>query len=609
MTTTQVCLGCMAPRQEGDSCPVCGWVHDTPAESHMHLAPGTLLQGKYLIGKALGQGGFGITYLAWDVNLKLKLAMKEYMPQDLASRAVGASEVTVYTSTLEDQYQYGLEKFLLEAQTLAQFEGHPNIVSVRDFFQANGTAYIAMSYIEGMTLKEYVKGQGNVLPVDRTLQIMLPVLDALKEVHQVGILHRDISPDNVFITTKGQVILIDFGAARQAIGEKGRSLSVVLKPGYTPEEQYRSQGKQGPWTDLYAVGAMIYRIVCGQMPPESLDRLEEDTLMSPTQLGVDITPQQEAAILKAMAVRAVNRYQTVEDFQQELLGQMAAAPTDSTASTTSSPSSLLSDRSAASSTFPSTFTSASTAAAATGVPPQKSASRVKPLWLGAAAGVVILAVALVVLMGGGDTPAVGEAPGAIEAQQPGETQSSEVQPASSGGEAESTASNESATGVVETGTFEYRDGQYNGQHMGQQPHGEGEWEGPDGEVYSGSWEDGLPQGEGTLTGPDGDVYSGSWVKGNREGYGDYLSANGVRYVGQWANNRRNGMGTETWPNGAEYSGSWKNDLRDGYGTYTWANGDQYVGNWRDGFQHGEGRLTYADGNVLEGNWVNNEFQQ
>ncbi|SMP65244.1 serine/threonine-protein kinase [Anoxynatronum buryatiense] len=609
MTAQHVCLGCMAPRQEGDACPACGWVHGTPAESHMHLSPGAMLQGKYLVGKALGQGGFGVTYLGWDVNLKLKLAIKEYMPQDLASRAVGSSEVTVYTSTLEDQYQYGLEKFLLEAQTLAQFEGHPNIVSVRDFFQANGTAYIAMSYIEGMTLKEYVKSQDNRLPVDRTLQIILPVLDALKEVHQVGILHRDISPDNVFITTKGQVILIDFGAARQAIGEKGRSLSVVLKPGYTPEEQYRSQGKQGPWTDLYAVGAMIYRIICGQMPPESLDRLEEDTLIPPSQLGVDITPRQEAAILKAMAVRAANRYQTVEDFQQELLGHLASDPVTGMSRPSAVPSQSFGSGTAA--TAPA-FQSASKAH-------DKPATSPKIIFLAAGVGVVILVAALALFMGGGDKPAAGEAPAASSsaAAQEGrgeqggqeELEGQQAAEGTSGGNGEAAANTETPPGVVETGTFEYRDGSYTGDHVNQQPHGEGTWEGPDGEVYTGFWEDGLPHGEGALTGPDGDVYSGSWVRGNREGYGDYLSANGVRYVGEWANNRRNGMGTETWPNGAEYSGNWKNDLRDGQGTYTWANGDQYVGAWRDGFQHGEGRLTYADGNTLEGNWVNNEFQQ
>ncbi|MEN1760263.1 protein kinase domain-containing protein [Anoxynatronum sibiricum] len=603
MTAQQVCLGCMTPRQEGEACPVCGWVHGTPAESHMHLSPGAMLQGKYLIGKALGQGGFGVTYLGWDVNLKLKLAIKEYMPQDLASRAVGASEVTVYTSSLEDQYQYGLEKFLLEAQTLAQFEGHPNIVSVRDFFQANGTAYIAMSYIEGMTLKEYVKSQNNRLPVDRTLQIILPVLDALKEVHQVGILHRDISPDNVFITTKGQVILIDFGAARQAIGEKGRSLSVVLKPGYTPEEQYRSQGKQGPWTDLYAVGAMIYRIICGQMPPESLDRLEEDTLVPPSQLGVDITLQQEAAILKAMAVRAPNRYQTVEDFQQELLGHLEADPVTGMSRPSAVPSQSVAGETAGAAPA---FKPASTA-------PAKPATSPKMIFMAVGAGVVILVAALALFTGGGDKPAVGEAPAAPPSaavqEGQGEQEGQQAAEGTSGGNSEAAANTETPPGVVETGTFEYRDGSYTGEHVNQQPHGQGTWEGPDGEVYTGFWEDGLPHGEGALTGPDGDVYSGSWVKGNREGYGDYLSANGVRYVGEWANNRRNGMGTETWPNGAEYSGSWKNDLRDGQGTYTWANGDQYVGAWRDGFQHGEGRLTYADGNTLEGNWVNNEFQE
>ncbi len=152
----------------------------------------------------------------------------------------------------------------------------------------------------------------------------MPVLDALIEVHAVGILHRDISPDNIYINKKGQVILIDFGAVRQALGEKGRSLSIILKPGYTPEEQYRSKGVQGPWMDIYAVAATMYRAITGEMPPESLDRLEQDTLVPPSQLGVDINKNQEQALLKAMAVRARDRFQTVKEFQSALLGEIPA---------------------------------------------------------------------------------------------------------------------------------------------------------------------------------------------------------------------------------------------------------------------------------------------
>lgn len=322
MEFSNICMGCMAEKGDLTQCPSCGWVEGSEPESPQHLKPGTLLQGKYLVGRALGQGGFGITYLGWDVNLKMRLAIKEYLPQDLASRTPGHTQVSVYTSqNYRDQFEYGLEKFLQEAQTLAQFEGHPNIVSVRDFFRENDTAYLVMSYVEGITLKEHLALSGNILPVDRALAIIMPVLDALVAVHEVGILHRDISPDNVFINRKGQVILIDFGAARQSIGEKGHSLSVILKPGFAPEEQHRSKGVQGPWTDIYAVAVTLYCMITGHMPPESLDRLVDDTLIPPSGYGIELSANQEAAIMKAVAVRAEDRFRTVRDFQRALIGE------------------------------------------------------------------------------------------------------------------------------------------------------------------------------------------------------------------------------------------------------------------------------------------------
>jgi hypothetical protein len=176
-----------------------------------------------------------------------------------------------------------------------------------------------MSFIEGVTLLEHLKNSGDKIPVEQAVQIIMPVLDALKEVHKAGIMHRDISPDNIFIDREGRVVIIDFGAARQEMREKSKSLSVILKAGYAPEEQYRSKGKQGPWTDIYAVGATLYRAITGATPPEAMDRLDEDDLVPPSQLGVAIEPKQEQALLKALAVKARNRYQAVEEFQSELV--------------------------------------------------------------------------------------------------------------------------------------------------------------------------------------------------------------------------------------------------------------------------------------------------
>ncbi len=321
MIIHNLCLGCMQEKTGDKRCPYCSWVEGMTPESPIFLPPGTVLENKYLIGRVLGQGGFGITYLSWDINLNMKLAIKEYFPQEIASRAAGQTQISIYSGSQKNHYDYGLEKFLQEARTLAQFEGHPNIVSVRDFFKANGTAYFVMNYVEGITLQKYLADAGGILSFSQALQVILPVLDALKEVHSVNVLHRDISPDNIYINNKGQVVLLDFGAARQAIGEKGRSLSIILKPGYAPEEQYRTKGEQGPWTDIYAVAATTYHLITSKQPPEALERMIGDTLEKPSALGIEIGHMEEKALLKALSVKAVDRYQTVQDFQDDLHGQ------------------------------------------------------------------------------------------------------------------------------------------------------------------------------------------------------------------------------------------------------------------------------------------------
>jgi hypothetical protein len=300
-------------------CPSCGYKEGTVPESALHLPPGTMLQGKYLLGKVLGQGGFGITYIAWDKTLDLKLAIKEYFPFGLVSRSTNQPKMEIPTGERKEQYAYGLKRYLEEAKTLARFNEHPNIVTVRDYFEANNTAYLVMNYHEGVTLQNYLAGKGGKIPFDQALAIFMPVLDALKEVHSAGILHRDISPDNLLIDKTGRVILIDFGAARQAMGEKSKTLSVIMKAGYSPPEQYQSRGKQGPWTEIYAVAATMYRALTGQTPLEAIDRMAEDDLIAPSKLGVAIEPKQEEALLKALAVKAKDRYQMVEEFQAELI--------------------------------------------------------------------------------------------------------------------------------------------------------------------------------------------------------------------------------------------------------------------------------------------------
>ena len=291
----------------------------------MYLLQGIELNNRYKIDDILGHGWFGITYSALDKILNVKVAIKEYLPRQLATRAEGQTKVSIFTGESRKHYDYGLKKFLEEAQSIAQFSHHPNIVSARDYFETNNTAYMVMEYIEGVTLKEYLEQKGGRIPFEEAKAIMMPVMDALREVHSVGLLHRDISPDNIYITTTGQVKVLDFGAARYYAGEQSKSLSVILKPGYAPEEQYRSSGKQGTWTDVYATGATIYRVISGKTPPEALDRKEEDTLELPSQMGISIPADAEKALLKALAVSAVQRFQTMGEFQAALNNGMPMA--------------------------------------------------------------------------------------------------------------------------------------------------------------------------------------------------------------------------------------------------------------------------------------------
>jgi serine/threonine protein kinase len=327
MNISNICLGCMEEKGPESICQQCGYEAGSEAESLLHLPPGTMLQDKYLVGRVLGQGGFGITYLALDTTLHLKLAIKEYLPQELATRSLDRQVVTAYKADLNEQFKYGLARFLEEARILARFVEHPNVISVRDYFEANGTAYLVMNYLEGLTLENYLSFRGGRIPVEEALAIFMPVLDALKEVHQVGILHRDISPDNLLIDNRGRVTVIDFGAARQEVRGKSKMLSVILKAGYAPEEQHRSRGEQGPWTDIYAVSATIYRAITGEKPPEAIDRLAEDVLIIPSMKGIEISGKVEKVLFKGLAVRASDRFQNVSEFQQAFIDAQAESST------------------------------------------------------------------------------------------------------------------------------------------------------------------------------------------------------------------------------------------------------------------------------------------
>jgi hypothetical protein len=315
-----LCVGCMDPKR-GGLCPhpeTCGWKEETEARSFPQLPPRTLLGSRYVLGRVLGQGGFGITYLGADIREYRKLALKEYFPTSFATRTTDRHTVTYAGPGNREPYQYGLKKFEEEGKTLQRFQNHPNIISVIESFKANGTGYIVMEYLDGITLLGHLKRQRNGrISFEEALRILIPIMDALKQVHGAGVIHRDISPDNIYMCRSGHIKLLDFGAARLALRDQTQSQQLILKPGYTPEEQYRSSGVAGQYTDVYSLAATMYRCLTGQVPPEAPERLSEDHLQPPRQLAT-LPPSAERALLKALAVRAKDRYQTIDEFQREI---------------------------------------------------------------------------------------------------------------------------------------------------------------------------------------------------------------------------------------------------------------------------------------------------
>lgn len=313
LNNKKLCENCFS-EISSEPCPHCGFVKSSYRQDPVALVPGSILNQRYMIGGVIGKGGFGITYLAYDIKLDARVAVKEYYPMGLALRNPGNTLVTVSSRETEKSFRTGAEKFYNEAKMVAKFNGNPNIVSVHDFFYENDTVYFIMGYLQGQTLKSYLNNKK--ITEGQAVNIFDQISNALLAAHGMNILHRDISPDNIMLCDDYSIRLLDFGAARQVVAEQSQSLSVILKQGFAPLEQYQQKGKQGPWSDIYALGATIYTALTGQMLTDPMSRLEDDSEYAANKFG--ISENLWKVIYKCTQLKIQDRYQDIAELKEDL---------------------------------------------------------------------------------------------------------------------------------------------------------------------------------------------------------------------------------------------------------------------------------------------------
>lgn len=653
------CMRELTGHRDG-ACPFCGFNAQKSPQPAEAMPRNTILNGKYLVGDVLGRGGFGITYIGFDLSLESRVAIKEYYPSGAAMRREGESELYwsssyKFRSSREDAKNY----FLKEARKMARVENIPSVVRVRETFLANETAYIVMDYVEGETLKARLRREG---PMTYTAcyALLRPMMQDLCEIHRQGVIHRDISPDNIMIQGDGSVKLLDLGAAKD-LNKHSDEVSVpVGKNGYSPMEQYLNNGRIGPWTDVYALCATIYYACYGKRVPQSLERLEQDTLRFDLPTREPIPPYVVGALRKGLAVRAADRTQSVDALLDQLeeeqttilrpARQPGAAPAPVPAAKPAKKPRPAPARSAA---------------------PARPAGKGKVIGIGAAAAVATVTVLCAALFaakpdvvqvtrdgipGAGveaaasseeqaaasavseasesaapdkedvdpEVDAASEEKASSDLTESGEenaasSSAASSKPASSAAASKTDSqtkpvSNPGTTSNVETEptdvtnkkvkAFGYNSGSYTGQWKDGKPYGYGKW---------------SNAGNGS-----GFTYEGNWVDGKTCGKGKYTNTldNKIRYVeeGEFKNDKLNGQGKWTWykDDGKTIwfieEGEFKNDELNGQGKRTYYRDDGKTissiceGNYIDGKRNGYGKETYYQNgevySVYEGEWVN-----
>lgn len=315
----KICLRCMKVSEEEEICPFCGKEKAGQLTWSKALAPGTILNNKILIGNILGKGGYGITYIGYDLLLEYRVAIKEFFPDEMVDRAEDGKTVLVLDEVNDEEYQKETTAYLREARVLAEFSKFPGIVAIKDLFYENNTGYLIMEFLENGNLRKYIDNHGGWLGVDETLKLMEPVISILGKLHQSGLIHRDISPDNIMMDEDGSVKLIDFGGSKK-LGFNNQQV-FLGKWGFAPLEQMLSKlSEQGPWTDIYGICATLYCMMTGDVPPASYERNEKDEIINLADYTITIDKKIADAIMKGLSMEISERQQSIEELYRDLYG-------------------------------------------------------------------------------------------------------------------------------------------------------------------------------------------------------------------------------------------------------------------------------------------------
>lgn len=541
----------------------------------------------YTFEKVLGSGSFGITYLALDSMLNRRVAIKEYFPREFAAREGTLMVHAVGDGGDLDNYTWGLKRFLEEARILAMFD-HPNIIPVRRFFEANGTAYLVMDYCDGIPLDKLIEENG---PLDNESlkQIIYPILDALEQVHRAHLLHRDIKPANIFIKTNGSPVLLDFGAARQEVVSHSKSVTSIVTPGYGALEQYSTHGEQGPSTDIYGFAATLYKVITGLKPQDAASRMLDDKVV-PAKLFV--ADKYDSGILsaidKAMSIKPQDRPQSIQEWKNIFL---------SNAHFRSDASLKESDESA-------------TILIKSNKPAEKNYLP-RALIFGGLFFTVLFAIWYVVgFSDKSDSPSshvsqpqMPKKVDVVEASAPikevPEKKISEKTPPQKSAPSQNEKKITSNKKICPKGASPtswsdcYGETKFKKENVRR-------WS-----YYEGFFKDGLMDGQGTLLYQDDRKYVGEMKASDKHGRGTLTYRDGTVYVGEFERDFMSGQGVKTLPNGDKYIGEFKSDKFNGQGTYTEANGAKYIGRFLNDKRHGVGTSYDSNGVIIfQGQWIN-----